>query len=296
MLPKQLADWTVQVVLDLLRTGMFESELFDYKVTLPHAKDDGGKDRLRRSCCAFANSDGGFLVFGISDDKTKSPESRLVGLDNHLDFPEQFGNYPHTCSPSINWDFQNPPLSLESGRVLHVVYIPKSWIGPHAQGSPTTGWRFAKRTNKGDEDMAIEEVRSAFLGYYEKRLKLQLLRSELTSLREAAAGACIVEEDRIGTHYSLESFDTRVIESVIGDTYSITAGYPDLLTLLSRIRHTTKIANNKIRIFFGKVQLPLTNLSQEIRGHNEFMRPKCEEIMALCEKGVDSLKQILGNA
>jgi predicted HTH transcriptional regulator len=105
VLPKQLLDWTVQVVIDLLQTGMFESESFDYKEALPHSKDETGKDRLRRACCAFANSDGGFLVFGISDDKTEPPENRLVGLDKSHDFPEQFGNYPRSCSPSIYLDF-----------------------------------------------------------------------------------------------------------------------------------------------------------------------------------------------
>lgn len=202
MLPKRLPDWTVQVALDLLRTGMFEQESFDFKETLPTANDNRGKERLRRMCCAFANSEGGFLVFGISDDKTKRPEDRLIGLDNSLDFPEKFGNYPHTCSPSIYWAFQNPPLSLANGRVLHVVQIPKSWNGPHAQGSPDTGWRFVKRTNKGVEDMAIDEVRSAFLGYYEKKLKLQLLRSELISLQDTAAGA-VVYEPQASSHYSL---------------------------------------------------------------------------------------------
>jgi hypothetical protein len=177
--------------------------------------------------------------------------------------------------------------------VLHIVHIPKSWNGPHAHGSPESGWRFMKRTNKGDEGRIIEEVRSALLGYYEKRLKLQLLRSELISLQGSAAGACIVEESAIDRSYSLETFDTRVIESVVADTYSITAWYPDLLTVLSQIRQVAKITNNKIRIFFGTVQLPLDNLPKQIRAHNEFMRPKCEQVIRLCERAVAHLDQIL---
>lgn len=77
---------------------MFESESLDYKEALPHPNDATGKDRLRHACCAFANSDGGFLVFGIANDKTKSPEDRLIGLDKNFDFPEQFGNYPRSCA------------------------------------------------------------------------------------------------------------------------------------------------------------------------------------------------------
>lgn len=177
--------------------------------------------------------------------------------------------------------------------MLHVVYVPKSWKGPHAQGNPDEGWRFTKRTNKGDEGMTIEEIRSAFLGYYEKRLKLQLLRAELASLRDAANLAYIVDQALIDKDYSLETFATRVIESVISDTYSITAAYPDLLTSLSRIRQQARVANNKIRIFFGKVQLPLSNLSQEVRSHNEYMRPLCQNIKNLCDTATASLDRIL---
>ena len=141
--------------------------------------------------------------------------------------------------------------------------------------------------------MAIEEIRSTFLGYYEKRLKLQLLRSELVSLRESATGACVTDEGQLETHYSLETFDTQVIESVIADTYSITCEYPDLLALLTRIRQVARVANNKIRIFFGIVQLPLTTKAKVIRDHNEFMRPNCETIAELCSNAVETLEALL---
>jgi len=295
MLPQSLSEWSVDVVLTLLRTAMFESELFDYKEALPHPKDESGKDRLRRACCAFANSSGGFLVFGISDDKAKSPEDRLVGLESLLDFPEKFGNYPHTCTPAIAWNFLNPPLTLSNGRVLHIVHVPKSWNGPHAQGEPSSGWRFPKRTNKGDEDMSMEEIRSGFLGYYEKRLKLQLLRSELAALKEVAGQACVKDQTQIASHYSLDSFDTQVIESIIADTYSITASAPNLLKLLAQIRQAARVANNTIRIFFGKVQLPLSNMAVQVREHNEFMRPKCENIINLCEGAIKELDRLLGS-
>jgi predicted HTH transcriptional regulator len=44
-------------------------EGFDFKAMLPHSKDTEGKGRLRRDVAAFANSNGGFLVFGVKDNK-----------------------------------------------------------------------------------------------------------------------------------------------------------------------------------------------------------------------------------
>ena len=110
-------------------------------------------------------------------------------------------------------DFSNPPLDLPSSRVIHVIHVPKSWKAPHAVGSAEEGWRFLKRTNKGDEGMNIDEVRSSFLSYYEKRLRLQLLRAELSVLREHARNAGITDPDRVDNSYSLVTFDIRVIES-----------------------------------------------------------------------------------
>jgi predicted HTH transcriptional regulator len=175
MIPQQLSDWSIESISEILITGRFETETFDFKEKLPDSKDEKAKERLRKTCCAFANSDGAFIVFGILDDKSKPPEKRLVGLSPNNDFPEHFGNYPRSCAPSIYWTFLNPPLPLPDGNILHIVHIPKSWKAPHATGDSDNGWNFTKRTNKGNEGMGIEEIRSGFLGYYEKRLKLQLL-------------------------------------------------------------------------------------------------------------------------
>lgn len=272
---------------------MFEADGFDYKAMLPFPSDDSGKERLRRTCCAFANSDGGFLVFGISDDRTQRPEQRLLGLDRKLDFPQQFGNYPRACSPSIEWTFLNPPLSLDSGKVLHVVEIPKSWKAPHAAGDRDRGWRFTKRTNQGDEGMTIEEVRTAFLGLYEKRLKLQLLRAELAMLRQNASEAYITDEEEIRSRYSLITFNLQVVESIIGDTYSITATDVAFLQAISEIRQTASAANNMIQSFFGVVHVPMTNKGDIVKKHNELLRPKCENIVELCDVAMARLESIL---
>lgn len=294
MVPRTLTDWSVPAVVELLSTGMFETDKFDYKQSLPRPQDNDGKDRLRRTCCAFANSDGGFLVFGISDNRKATPENRLIGCDSNLDFPQQFGNYPRTCYPSIEWSFLNPPLTLASGNVLHVIEIRKSWKAPHATGDRDAGWRFTKRTNQGDEGMTIEEVRSAFLGLYEKRLKLQLLRAELLTLKENAQSACITNEADIRSSFSLVTFDMQVIESIVADTYSITANDTAFLQALSAIRQVAKIANNKTYTLFGAVHLPLSNKGDIIKEHNEFMRPKCERLMALCDVAITRLNSLLG--
>jgi predicted HTH transcriptional regulator len=187
MIPRTLHEWSKEALIELLDKNYFEPESFDFKVKLPDIKDPDGKLRLRKACCAFANTFGGFLVFGIADERRLTSAHRLVGLPPTYDFPARFAPYAGECKPTVSWDYKKPPIRLENGKLVHVVHIPRSWRGPHTvEKGKGEGFIFPKRTNGGDEPMSYEEVRLSFLGYYEKRLKLQLLRSELENIGATA--------------------------------------------------------------------------------------------------------------
>src|SRR2546425_11113138 len=94
-LPERLESWNIETVRDLVARGVYEGDLFDLKLMVP--RDEGGKHRLRKACAAFANSRGGYLVFGVSDDKALAPVERVVGIDASIDFPGEFGNFPGKC-------------------------------------------------------------------------------------------------------------------------------------------------------------------------------------------------------
>lgn len=293
MAPKSLAEWSVEAITALLVAGNYESEEFDFKQSLPHARDDTGKVRLRAACCAFANSGGGYLVFGIDNDKTKPPQDRLVGLDQGLDFPASFGDYSRLCAPSVYWTFRNPPLTLPSNRKIHVVYIPRSWRAPHAVGDADQGWRFPKRTNKGTEGMTTEEIRTAFLTFYEKRLRLQLLDAELMALQESSKVAYVNRVEEIESKYSLVTFEMQTIDAVVADTYPLTAGHSALLATLRQLRQAVIVANNKARIFYSTATLSFTKKGKMIREHNEFMAHACARIGELADRARTLLQPLL---
>jgi hypothetical protein len=294
MVPRQLDHWTIDELALLLEKGVFEDESFDFKEKLPDARNEKDKDRLRKTCAAFANSEGGFLVFGISDAKGAPSHKRIIGLDPGSDFPEHFGNFPKTCYPSVSWEFRNPPLATENSRLVHIVWVQKSWRAPHAVAGPEGTWSFVKRTNKGNEPMSIEEVRSAYLGFYEKRLKLQLLRAELLSAESNARGLCVSPTER-SSHYSLITFDTAIVDSVLADTYSITASSASFHDAISRLRQSVRIANNKIHQFFNVVVLPLTDKPDLIKAHNTFIEPLANQIQAQCQTAISELDKLLKN-
>jgi len=78
MVPDRLEDWTIKRVEQLAARGVYESDSFDLKEMLPARPDDSGKFRLKKACAAFANSAGGFLVFGVTNDLEKVAIESLV--------------------------------------------------------------------------------------------------------------------------------------------------------------------------------------------------------------------------
>lgn len=181
MIPSTLDGWTHEALKQLVVRGVFESDRFDFKEQLPDSRDEGGKLRLRKTAGAFANSGGGFLVFGVKNDNTLGADQRITGIDSSVDFPERFGNFPSQLQPSVEWELKNPPIKLLHGNVVHVVRISPSPRGPH--GVLEDGhWWFCKRTAKGTEPMSMEELRAAFASDAERRRHLALLQTELARM------------------------------------------------------------------------------------------------------------------
>jgi predicted HTH transcriptional regulator len=293
MIPRELDDWTEELVTEMLQTGMFESEHFDYKEMLPHSNDQAAKDRLKRTCCAFANTDGGYLVFGVSDDRTLKPQNRLIGLPKELDFPEHFGNHPKECFPSIYWHFKNPPIILASGNFIQVVYIPASPESPHATGHIEKGWQFMKRTNKGNEPMAPDEVRLRFLSFYEKRIKLELLKAELEMLRNSATSGYVDGDKESSTHLSVVTFDTNIIDTVLSDTFVLISRAPNLVKIVGEIRILVRMAANSFGTVSHMLHQGYTNKEETFRNYNERQKGVYTQIKKLCGDALHELNVLL---
>jgi hypothetical protein len=299
MIPKSLTEWSVPVITDLLVQGYYESDFFDFKEMLPQTKNDVDKIRLSKSCCAFANSAGGFLVFGIKDNKSLPPQDRLVGFEPAYDFPEHFGTYPRNCNPAIAWDFLNPPLKLDTGNVIHIVEIPRSWNAPHCFENPGKGSAklrcFTKRTNKGNEDMSYEEIRMEFLQYYEKRLKLQLLKAELQNIKKHAE-ELIIHAPFAEVKPALGDFRLTVLETVLADTYTILAANQELLEALHEVRNRCSVVNSMLQMFY-RVASPwaVDNVMRDntIGKHNRNVEGECRPLVHNCSRALDLLDKVL---
>lgn len=184
MRPKNLQEWTLDFIIDLLRRGLNEDVWFDFKETLPNSKDEKAKDRLRRAVASFANNEGGFIIFGISDNKEQKPEDRLFGVSSKEDYPVLFGNLFDVIIPRPDFNFKNPPITLPSGKLIHICEIFESMDKPVSVETTEGLFVFPIRTPKGTTLMRYDEIKQNFLGYAHMRDKLILLLEELKRIAD----------------------------------------------------------------------------------------------------------------
>jgi|HubBroStandDraft_1064217.scaffolds.fasta_scaffold63144_2 hypothetical protein len=174
MTPDALEGWTLERIREIADAGVIENDRFDLKADLQPA------DRERRTVAAFANSAGGFLVFGVTDDR------RVEGVAN-AELVRDFGSKLRDgLSPSVDFRFANQPHVLPTGRLVYVAHIPRSTRGPHAV-SVNGAWTFLKRTAAGsNEPMTYEEIRDAFTDLRRRQRELAWLKAEVGKLRALA--------------------------------------------------------------------------------------------------------------
>jgi hypothetical protein len=173
----RLSEWNLEYVSLLISKGHNEDTWFDFKASMSDS------DRLRRVVAAFANNEGGFIVFGVADNKELSLENRLTGIDPKEDYPVKLGNLlEKKVLPRPDFTFLNPPIKLTSGFLIHVCEIFESFSKPISVAKDEESLSFPLRTMRGTSYMSYEEVKQSFIGYAFMRDKLFLLKSELERL------------------------------------------------------------------------------------------------------------------
>lgn len=160
LLEKPLNEITKKDIMYLKDEEISESRILDYKLKLP----DDNKE-LIADIIAFANTDGGVIVYGVEekqDDNGKNTgiPNQIVGLgDLNLD-AEQL-RIENTLRDSV--DPRLPGIEFHTvdvpgGKVL-LVGIPRSLFAPHMSKRDS---KFYARNNSGKFSMDVQQIRQAF--------------------------------------------------------------------------------------------------------------------------------------
>lgn len=157
---KEPWEWTEEDVLNLIRNKIGESTSLEYKACDALGKTDGKKQEISRDVSSFANSSGGVIVYGVTEDRdTHEPDAIDVGYDPRVvsgEWLEQVIN--STIERRIAGVVINTVAlpSTRPGRVLYVVYVPESNLAPHMAADD----RFYRRFNFQRLAMKEYEVRN----------------------------------------------------------------------------------------------------------------------------------------
>ncbi|HLQ30631.1 MAG TPA: hypothetical protein VK140_15465, partial [Ktedonobacteraceae bacterium] len=145
---------------------------------------------------------------------------------------------------------------------------------------------------KGNEHMSYEEIRISFLQYYEKRLKLQLLRAELKAIITNADLLTVQGQD-LGRQPPLGEFSLTILETTLVDTYTILISNPQLLEKLTQIRAWCRQVNNKLQSFLPIYHVPILAREGENVDHNLYVRNRCSDIKQYSESALKLLGELI---
>lgn len=282
MIPNNLDDWSLDIVKELIEKLGVESDRHDFKKDLPDT------ETLTKACCSFANSKGGFIIFGV---KEKNP-FEIVGIDKDKELAHKFGQ-KIKANPTIEFSLPKIITIPETDRVIAIFEIPLSPERPHVPEISPEKRLFQKRTNKGNDYMSYEEIKFSFQDYQERREKLKLLYMELT-LNLEQVDSMKIDELSLEKKYSLIDFDNTIINGLLSELYSSISKDKELVKILFKIRERVKMINNKMRIFFSGISLPLSNRKEIVSEHNQYINSQIEILKPHLQDAIKILESRFG--
>lgn len=215
MIPKPLAEITESDLHDLLTAGISETKTLDYKQRLPEMNDSAKREFLA-DVSSFANTAGGDLIFGITEQAGVPASIPGVEIANTNELILRLDNIIRTgLAPRIRHTSRAIPLA--NRKHVLVIRVDQSWYGPHRVTFKSDS-RFYGRTSNGKYELDVTDLRNAFLLTNTITEKLEAFRSERVialesgrSLVPLTAGPLLVMHCM-----PLESFRFNSVRNVIG--------------------------------------------------------------------------------
>jgi hypothetical protein len=146
---------------ELITNQTAEGKNVEYKVSLSLSSDEEKKEFLA-DISSFANTAGGYVVYGMKEDKglpidlpgipIPDMDAEKLRLENII----RDGITPRIQGVGIEI------IGLKNGNKALVVYMPQSWSSPHMVSYKKSS-RFYARNSAGKYQLDVQELRQAFL-------------------------------------------------------------------------------------------------------------------------------------
>lgn len=168
---KPFAEWEIRDIESILGDSDYaENESIDYKATcsILEASDKEAKHHrkteFRHDVCAFANADGGYLFFGIAEEK--GTPSKIVGIALPDGNPDRFEQDRRSdlstispAPPEVRFHF----LPMADGKnYVIILEIGKGSMVPYVYREDSDKYRFYVRRGNGKQPCSYHEVQRMF--------------------------------------------------------------------------------------------------------------------------------------
>lgn len=286
--PSDLNAWTYETILEIVRSSTLEPYEYDFKATVdPKGEDaDSIRSNIRKCACAMANSDGGYIIFGVSNrGDVNKPEERIVGIEAGQDWSSRFDNHAKQVRPQIPFTFTTNPILLpnDKSKCVFVVQIPQSPRRPHECDG-----RFFRRNHGGSaEHMSAMEVRDLMLLTEGRLSKLTLLRIELQQL-ESVARYIASEKQPWTCSYR---FETGAIQPLLAETCPLFPPGNELLREVIRVVSFARKANQILDMSGEHVWPDGSSPANTLKNDLDQARFAVEHT---CKKVEDALRELHG--
>ena len=181
---KDILDCTKDDLRELIKNPDYrENEYLDYKETFsiisaPNERKQKEISEFRSDVCSFANSDGGYLLYGVREDGEGIAEE-LVGIDveNKDQFELNLKTYLNKILPRIP-NYRTAFIKLENEKYVVVLYILHDYFAPYLHLADEKNYLIYKRAGNSKIVIPYMELRNMFTQSISLEKELELFRRD----------------------------------------------------------------------------------------------------------------------
>lgn len=242
--PLDVSEWEWDTVESL--TNISESQYIEYKSDL-HSREPGSRDKwqadLEREITAFANTTGGVIVFGVSDEGEPSP----FEPPEH-EVRQSVTRLVQNTTPLVDLDISDPIHHPEyDERIVLVVRVQEATRKPVLTHDST----IYTRINDRKEPMSREQMEHMFIDQDRRQQSLRQLEMEIDRFHDAVnpPGMRIEKKGHDPPNYHLVNIES--LKEVLRQNVHLYSD-PDLRDIISRIFMELRGIDHRER-YFGRV-------------------------------------------
>ena len=175
----------LQIILD--NPDYREDEYIDYKQEFSINKYPAGKTKerqeaiadLKSDICAFANSDGGYLIYGVTE--SEGIPNKIDGIEikdsNTEKFERELKNYIHTIQPHVP-HYQLKFVMLRNDRFVIILHIQHDVFAPYMHLEDEKDYRVYKRIGNSNVIIGYTELKNMFVNSLSLEKEIDAFRKE----------------------------------------------------------------------------------------------------------------------